>query len=131
MSTRKALKFTPKAEPTATPEITANNGNSETKKYTVNVQSSGAVSVTLRSDDKTEALSFIEEFKAIVAPPRKKKPYLHAGDPCPNENCGGYLAPQTARNRRTGGEYQFLGCTEFPACQETAYFAKDENTDGT
>ncbi|HZS04323.1 MAG TPA: hypothetical protein VFD58_05760 [Blastocatellia bacterium] len=129
MSVKKALKFTPKAEPTATPEITA-NGSSETKKFTLNIQSSGAISLTIRTDDKAEALALLDELKAVVAPPRVKKPYLKQGDPCPAENCDGFMTQQKGRNRKTGHEYDFLGCSNWPGCEQTAYIAK-ENGEGT
>ncbi|HZS09556.1 MAG TPA: hypothetical protein VFD58_32310 [Blastocatellia bacterium] len=121
-SARKVLKMEPKAEPTAVPVI---NGNSETKKFTLNIQSSGVVSLTIRSDDKAEVLQLFDELKEKIAPTRKKKPYLKQGDPCPSDNCDGFMTIQHGKNRKTGGEYDFLGCSNWPGCEQTAYIAKD------
>jgi hypothetical protein len=106
------------------------NGNghtAETRKFTINVQSTGTVSATIRTDSKEEALALLEEFKTIVNPPRKRKPYLHPDDPCLADDCNGFMTVQTGRNRKSGGEYQFLGCSNWPKCDFTAYIAKDES----
>lgn len=104
-------------------------GLGEMKKFTVNVKSTGELSVTIRTDDKQEALSLLEELKAVVNPPRKKKPYLQAGDPC--QSCDGYMTLQTGTNRKSGGTFEFLGCSRYPDCEFTAYLSKAEQTEGT
>lgn len=103
-----------KKEPPA-PVVPATNG--ETKKFTINVQSTGQVSATIRTDDKAEALALLEELKPIVNPPRKKRKSLFPGDPC---DCGGSFV---IRQNRSGG--QFLGCSEFPECEATALIDKE------
>ena len=64
-----------------------------------------------------------ERAEAVANAPRTKRPYKHPGDACGN-NCGGILQLKDSTNSQTKQPFQFLGCSNFPECEFTAYLSK-------
>lgn len=98
-------------------------------RFTLNIQSDGKMSLTLRTDDEDELEQLMEKWeKRIIVFPKEKfksakkeeaeksngKFKLSAGDDCPN--CEGELV------KRTGAKGKFLGCTNYPTCTFTNSF---------
>lgn len=100
-------------------------------KFTLNIQSDGKMSLTLRTDDSDELQQLMDKWQElIVVSPQKReksKPVkkensdkpngkfkLSDGDDCPN--CNGELI------RRSGAKGKFLGCTNYPDCTFTQGF---------
>src|SRR5690348_297459 len=85
--------------------------------FTLNIQSDGKVSLTIRTDDEEELGQLIERWEPRIVVLREEpvngngKRY-YAGDTCPQ--CSGKLV---TRQGRTG---KFVGCNQFPDCKFTA-----------
>jgi hypothetical protein len=96
-------------------------------KFTWNVRGSNE-SLTIRCDTEEELKVLRDRWKTVISPPRRKLPYMHGGDECLVENCGGVMQTRTGTNRRTQQPYQFLRCSNAPKCGFTAYIEAEENT---
>lgn len=96
-------------------------------KFTWNVRG-GNESLTIRCDTEEELKVLRDRWKTVISPPRRKLPYMHGGDECMVENCGGVMVTRTGTNRRTQQPYQFLRCSNAPKCGFTAYIENEENT---
>ena len=99
----------------------------EYPKYTASVSGLGKVSVSLRTDSREELDAFLEEHKGN-GEPRKKKRYMHQGDDCLDCDDGQLVA----RTSKKDGEdpFNFLGCSNFPRCEFTAYQSKYPKKEG-
>jgi len=113
-------------------------------KFTHSIKSDGTEMLVIRTDSEEELMQIRERFfqsivfyppsqqpRLVEAPPPPqqqqeqqppKKPYLSEGDRC--HACNGRMVVKTATNRGTGREFPFLGCSNFPNCEFTAYVAK-------
>lgn len=118
-------------QPTVSAFTNGNGHTTETKRFTVNVQSNGTVSVTVRTDSEEEALALLDKFKVLVNPTRPRKTRLHPDDPCGADGCNGYVTKQTGTNRKTGATFDFGGCSNYPDCTWTCYLAEEEQTEGS
>jgi predicted RNA-binding Zn-ribbon protein involved in translation (DUF1610 family) len=96
-------------------------------KFTWNIRGSNE-SLTIRTDSEEELKILRDRWKAVISPPRRKLPYMHAADSCLVEGCGGVMVNRTGTNRRTQQPYQFLRCSNHPKCGFTAYLESEENT---
>lgn len=113
----------------------------ELAKFTHSIKSDGTEMLVIRTDSEEELLQIRERLfqsivfypptqqpKLVATPPpqqqeqQPKKPYLSEGDAC--HACKGRMVLKTATNRGTGREFPFLGCSNFPNCEFTAYVAK-------
>jgi hypothetical protein len=91
-------------------------------KYTWNCRTE-LESLTIRTNSESELEELIGRWKYRVLPKREPKRYLKEGDQC--QVCDGFLTLQIGTNRKTGREYKFLGCSNFPTCSFSAYVAKE------
>jgi hypothetical protein len=82
-------------------------------KFTYNIRG-GNESLTIRCDSEEELKILRDRWKAVISPPRRKLPYMHSGDDCLVENCGGTMVTRTGTNRKTQQPYQFLRCSNNP-----------------
>jgi hypothetical protein len=96
-------------------------------KFTWNVRG-GTESLTIRCDDEEELKVLRDKWKQVISPPRRKLPYMHGGDACLVEGCGGSMVTRTGTNRKTQQPYQFLRCSNAPKCGFTAYIEDEQNT---
>lgn len=86
-------------------------------KFTLNIQSDGKVSLTIRTDDEEELERLIQtwETRIVVYPENtngKQNGHAKLGDKCPECN-----SPLVKRQSRNG---TFLGCMSYPACSYTS-----------
>ena len=108
-------------------------------KFTHSIKSDGSEMLVIRTDSEEELIAIRNRlFPRIVfntpteesakaetpAEPQKenstgKKPYLQEGDGC--HACNGKMSIKTATNRKSGKEFNFLGCSNYPNCEFTAY----------
>jgi len=108
-----------------TPELPTDDGG--LAKFTWNIRG-GNESLTIRSDSEEELKVLRDRWKAVISPPRRKLPYMHSGDECLVENCGGTMVTRTGTNRKTQQPYQFLRCSNSPTCQLYSYIENEANT---
>jgi ssDNA-binding Zn-finger/Zn-ribbon topoisomerase 1 len=101
---------------------------SDSFRFTYNVRSE-TESLTIRTNDEAEFVNLRAIYKQQILPPKKKKPYMLPDDPCASDDCNGYMTVQKGRNRKTQEEYEFLGCSNFPTCEFSAYIA--QNSEGS
>ena len=88
-------------------------------KFTYNAKSD-TESLTIRTDSEEELEELIGRWKSrIVQKPKQK---MNDGDKCPE--CDGFMTAQKGHNRTTGKEYYYLGCSNYPKCQYSAYIAQ-------
>ena len=80
-------------------------------------------SLTIRTNSESELEELIARWKFRIIPKKEPKPHLKEGEKC--HQCEGFLTLQVGNNRKTGKEYQFLGCSNYPACTFSAYLAKE------
>lgn len=85
-------------------------------------------SLTIRCDSEEELKILRDRWSVVINPPRRKIPYMHAGDTCLVEGCEGVLLARNGTNRRTQKPYRFLRCSKHPTCNFTAYIETEENT---
>jgi len=93
------------------------------RKFTINIQSDGKMSLTIRTEDEDELEQLIERwesrivvFQEPVAPSgqrngngnKAEKTRYYPGDQCPQ--CSNKLV------RRNGSKGKFLGCNNYPEC---------------
>lgn len=82
-------------------------------KFTLNLKSSGEISLTVRTNDESELEQSLEKWEprilVLKEPPENGKPRYYPGDNCPN--CSNKLV------RRQGRNGKFLGCSSYPDCQ--------------
>ena len=90
-------------------------------KFTYSVKADNE-SLTIRTDSEQELEELIGRWKHLIIPERKPKPKMNDGDPC--QVCGGFMATQIGHNRKTGKEYQYLGCSNYPSCSFSAYLVQ-------
>lgn len=85
-------------------------------KFTLNLKSSGEISLTVRTNDEGELEQLLEKWEPriiiISEPGPNGKTRYYAGDSCPH--CSSKLV------RRQGRNGKFIGCVTFPNCQFTA-----------
>jgi len=96
-------------------------------KFTYSIRG-GNESLTIRCDDEEELKVLRDKWRPVISPPRRKLPYMHGGDECMVETCGGTMVTRTGTNRRSQQPYQFLRCSNHPKCNFTAYIETEENT---
>jgi hypothetical protein len=105
----------PKTEPATIPllsEVLVTN-----PKFTLNIQSDGKLSLTIRTDNEEELGDLLRRWEPhiIVYPDANGssngKPRYFAGDSCPD--CSNKLV------RRQGKRGKFLGCLSYPDCDFT------------
>ncbi len=80
-------------------------------------------SLTIRTDSESELEELIARWKFRVVPKREPKAKMNDGDQC--QACNGFMTTQVGHNRKTGKEYQYLGCSNYPNCNFSAYIAKE------
>lgn len=85
-------------------------------------------SLTIRCDSEEELKQLRDRWSPVINPPRRKIPYMHSGDECLVEGCGGSLVRRTGTNRKTQKPYNFLRCSNHPKCQFYAYIEDEQNT---
>lgn len=85
-------------------------------------------SLTIRCDTEDELKALRDKWSQVINPPRRKIPYMHAGDECLVAECGGVLVRRTGTNRKTQLPYNFLRCSNHPKCNFTAYIETEANT---
>lgn len=104
---------------------------SENPKFTINIQSDGKLSLTIRTDDEGELEQLLDTWeKRIVVfqdPGKKNKPQQRPqnkqqnnkrdsqyaeGDPCPDCQDGELV-------ERRGNKGKFWGCSNYPKCHFT------------
>lgn len=106
--------------------------------FTYNLQGDGKESLTIRCDTEEELSALRDKWRAILVtgrtpapqaappPPTKadpqKKAYLQPGDPC--GKCGEDTVLRTGKNKNTGKEFSFIGCSTYPKCDFNAYVSK-------
>ena len=89
-------------------------------RFTLNLRN-GNEALTIRTNDETELETLREKWKPVIAPDRKKLPYLHIGDPCQADNCDGKMELRNSTNRKSGQPYSYLRCDHYPECQFMSY----------
>ena len=92
-------------------------------KFTYSVKSDKE-SLTIRTDSEAELEELIGRWKHRIM--SKAKPKMNDGDKCPE--CDGFMNTQTGTNRSTGKVYHYLGCSNYPKCQFSAYLANSANS---
>lgn len=90
-------------------------------KFTYSVKADNE-SLTIRTDSEPELEELIGRWKHSIAPKREPRARMNDGDKC--QVCEGFMTTQVGHNRKTGKEYQYLGCSNFPACTFSAYIAQ-------
>lgn len=88
-------------------------------------------SLTIRTDSEEELKQLRDKWSQVINPPRRKIPYQHSGDKCLNVECaerGGVMVTRTGTNRKTQQPYNFLRCSNSPACQLYSYIENEANT---
>lgn len=90
-------------------------------KFTYNARTD-TESLTIRTNSERELEELIARWKFRIVPKREPKPKMNDGDECPS--CDGIMTIQVGHNRKTGKEYNFLSCSNYPACNMTAYLAQ-------
>jgi hypothetical protein len=83
-------------------------------KFTLNLKSSGEISLTVRTNDEGELEKLLEKWepRLIIITEPNGKPKYYPGDSCPR--CHSKLI------RRQGQRGKFIGCSAFPECEFTA-----------
>lgn len=121
--------------------------NSPLAKFTHSIRSDGTEMLVIRTDSEEELIEIRNRLFPRIAygnppdePPAEqpkeepkkqekptlslKKPYLNEGDSC--QVCDGTMSVKKATNRNTGNEFNFLGCSNYPECDFTAYISKQK-----
>ena len=84
-------------------------------------------SLTIRTDSESELEELIARWKFRVISKREPKAKMNDGDQC--QICEGFMTTKVGTNRKTGKEYQYLRCSNFPKCNFSAYIVQQPATE--